>query len=46
MGVVGKKADLREFTKLFRNRATDSDSATQNSLETDNIPNEQYPTRA
>jgi hypothetical protein len=46
MGVVGKKVDLRESTKLFQNRATDSDSATQNSLVTDKIPNEQFPTRA
>jgi hypothetical protein len=46
IGVVGKKSDLRESTKLFQNRATDSDSATQNSLVTDKIPNEQFPTRA
>jgi hypothetical protein len=45
MGVIGKKADFRESTKLFQNRATDSDSATQNSLVTDKIPNEQFPTR-
>jgi hypothetical protein len=44
--LLGKKADLRESTKLFQNRATDSDSATQNSLVTDKIPNEQFPTRA
>ncbi len=44
--MLGKKADLRESTKLFQNWATDSDSATQNSLVTDKIPNKQFPTRA
>jgi hypothetical protein len=34
MGVVGKKADLRESTELFQNLKTDSDSATPNSLRT------------
>jgi hypothetical protein len=38
----GKKVDLRGSTKLFRNLTTDSDSATQNSLVTDKIPNETF----
>jgi hypothetical protein len=38
--LLEKKADLRGSTKLFQNLTADSDSATQNSLITDKIPNE------
>jgi hypothetical protein len=41
-----KKADLRGSTKAFKNRTTDSDSATQNSLITDRIPNKTSSIRA
>jgi hypothetical protein len=46
MGVVGEKANLRGFTKLFQNLTTDSDSAVQNSLITDKIPIKTFFTRA
>jgi hypothetical protein len=40
--LLGKKANLKESTKLFQNRATDSNSPIQNSLITDKIANEMF----
>jgi hypothetical protein len=44
--LLAKKVNLRGSTKHFQNLKTDSDSATQNLLITDKIPNETFFIRA